>query len=118
LLAAVAVITLLGAIAQGGVHLRGVPTRFEQFNVFAGLKRLFGVQSLWEGVKALLKTAAVGGALYLIIAGLVPVLTASGAHSVASLLDIAASGTATLLLTAVAVGIALAALDVLVVMRR
>ncbi len=118
LLAAVAVVTLIGAIAQGGVHLRGVPARFEQFNVFAGVKRLFGVQSLWEGVKALLKTAAVGGALYLIIAGLVPVLTASGAHSIAGLLEIAASGTATLLMTAVAVGIVLAALDVLVVMRR
>jgi len=118
MLAVVAIVTLIGAVAQGGVHLRGVPTRFEQFNVIAGVKRLFGMQALWEGVKALLKTAAIGLALYVIIAGLVPVLTASGAHSVVYLLDVAATGTASLLMTAVAVGIVLAAVDVLVVIKR
>ncbi|MCR2813995.1 MULTISPECIES: EscU/YscU/HrcU family type III secretion system export apparatus switch protein [Microbacterium] len=118
LLAVVAIVTLIAAIAQGGVHLRGIPSRFEQFNVVSGVKRLFGMQALWEGVKALLKTVAIGLGLYLIISGLVPVLTATGTHSVSRLLEIAASGTASLLITAVAVGIALAAVDVLVVIRR
>ncbi|MCR2824539.1 EscU/YscU/HrcU family type III secretion system export apparatus switch protein [Microbacterium sp. zg.Y909] len=118
LLGAVAVVTLIGAVAQGGVHLRGIPARFEQFNVLNGVKRIFGVQALWEGVKSLLKTAAIGLSLYAIIAGLVPVLTASGAHSIAHLLEVASSGIASLLITAVAVGIALAMLDVLVVRRR
>ncbi|MCR2815612.1 EscU/YscU/HrcU family type III secretion system export apparatus switch protein [Microbacterium jiangjiandongii] len=118
LLGAVAVVTLIGAVAQGGVHLRGIPARFEQFNVLNGVKRIFGVQALWEGVKSLLKTAAIGLSLYAIIAGLVPVLTASGSHSIAHLLEVASSGVASLLITAVAVGIALAVLDVLVVRRR
>jgi flagellar biosynthetic protein FlhB len=117
-LVTVSVIVLLISVVQGGVHLRGVPARFEQFNIVTGIKRVFGMQALWEGAKALLKTAAIGLALYVVIAGLMPVLTASGAYSVQRLFDVAASGVASLLVVAVAVGVVLAAVDVLVVMRR
>ena len=106
------------SVVQGGVHLRGVPAKFEQFNLVTGLTRIFGMQALWEGAKALLKTAAIGLALYVVIAGLMPVLTASGSFSVQRLMEVAASGIGALLVTAVAVGVALAAVDVLVVMRR
>jgi len=115
---AICVTTLLVAIAQGGVHPRGIPAKFEQFNVWNGIKRIFSVQSLWEGAKSLLKTAAIGGALYLVISGLVPVLTASGAHAIARLLDIAAGGISSLLVTAIVVGVLLAIADVFVVMKR
>ncbi len=118
LLAAVAVATLVGAVVQGGVHLRGVPARYEQFNLGSGLRRLFSVQSLWEGAKALLKTLAIGLALWFVISGLVPALATSGSRSITSLLETATSGTALLLWTAIAVGIVLAGIDVLVVMRR
>ncbi|MGG1909142.1 EscU/YscU/HrcU family type III secretion system export apparatus switch protein [Microbacterium sp. NRRL B-14842] len=47
-----------------------------------------------------------------------PVLTASGAHSISRLLGTAADGTAALLQTAIAVGLVLAAIDLFVVMRR
>jgi flagellar biosynthetic protein FlhB len=117
-LATVSIVVLIISVVQGGVHLRGVPARFEQFNIVTGLRRVFGVQALWEGTKALLKTAAIGLALYVVIAGLMPVLTASGAYSVQRLLDVAASGIASLLVVAVAVGVILALVDVLVVMRR
>ena len=110
--------TAATAIAQGGVHLRGVTMRGEQFNVVAGLKRVFGRQALWEGLKALLKTAAIGAALWIVVSGLVPLLMASGSHSVTWLLDRAAAGTVALLQVAVAVGILLAAIDVVVVIRR
>jgi flagellar biosynthetic protein FlhB len=117
-LATVSIVVLIISVVQGGVHLRGVPARFEQFNIVTGLRRVFGVQALWEGAKALLKTAAIGLALYVVIAGLMPVLTASGAYSVQRLLDVASSGIASLLVVAVAVGVILALVDVLVVMRR
>lgn len=81
LLAVVAIATLLGAAAQGGIHPRRLAGRYEQFDLVAGLRRLFGLQSLWEGAKALLKTLAIGGALWLVVAGLVPVLAAGGGHS-------------------------------------
>lgn len=117
-LVAVALVAIVGSVAQGGVHLRGVPARFEQFNVLNGVKRLFGVQALWEGAKALLKTAAIGLALWFVISGLMPVITMSGAHPITRLLEIASTVVTSLLITAVAVGVLLAAIDVLVVMRR
>ncbi|MBT2494989.1 EscU/YscU/HrcU family type III secretion system export apparatus switch protein [Microbacterium sp. ISL-59] len=118
MLAAVAIVTLIGAVIQGGVHLKPLTGRFEQFNVVSGIRRVFGLQALWEGAKALLKTAAIGIALWVVIAGLMPVLTASGAHSISRLLGTASEGTAALLQTAIAVGLVLAAIDMFVVMRR
>lgn len=106
------------AVAQGGIHLRGVTMRGEQFNIVAGLKRVFGQQALWEGVKALLKTVAIGLALWIVVSGLVPVLMSSGSHNITWLLEQAAGGAVALLQVAVAVGILLAAIDVAVVMRR
>ncbi|MEV7618597.1 EscU/YscU/HrcU family type III secretion system export apparatus switch protein [Microbacterium sp. NPDC089321] len=118
LLASVAVVTLIGAVVQGGVRMRKLSGRYEQFNIVAGVQRLFGMQALWEGAKALLKTAAIAVALWAVIASLIPVLSVSGAHSITRLLSTAAGGVAALLQVAVAVGLALAAIDVFVVMRR
>lgn len=118
MLVVVLLATTATAVAQGGVHLRGVPMRFEQFDIVKGLARVFGTHALWEGVKALLKTVAIGGALWIVVSGLVPVLMGSGSHNIAWLLEQAAGGVATLLQVAIVVGIVLAALDVMVVMRR
>ncbi|BDZ39202.1 EscU/YscU/HrcU family type III secretion system export apparatus switch protein [Microbacterium suwonense] len=118
LLGAVVVVTLLGAVVQGGVRMRKFSGRYEQFNILNGVKRIFGMQSLWEGAKALLKTGAIAIALWAVIATLIPVLSASGAHSVTLLLGTAADGTAALLQVAIMVGLGLAAIDVFVVMRR
>jgi flagellar biosynthetic protein FlhB len=118
LLAAVAAVTLIGSVVQGGIRVRRMEGRFEQFNIVTGLRRVLGMQSLWEGAKALLKTAAIALALWTVVAGLVPVLTTSGAQSITQLLGTASEGTAGLLQAAIAVGLALAAIDVFVVMRR
>lgn len=118
LLLAVLLATVITAVAQGGVHLRGVVLRGQQFDIVAGLKRVVGAQALWEGAKALLKTAAIGAALWIVVSGLVPVLMASGSHGVTWLLAQAAGGVVALLQVAVVVGLLLAAVDVWVVMRR
>lgn len=118
LFGAVVLVTLLGAALQGGVHPRKLAGRFEQFNVVTGLRRVLGLQSLWEGAKALLKTGAIALALWMVVVGIAPVLSASGAHSISRLLGTASEGAAALLQTAIAVGLALAAVDVFVVMRR
>jgi flagellar biosynthetic protein FlhB len=118
LLAVVLLATTATAVAQGGIHLRGVTMRTEQFNVVSGLQRVFGRQALWEGAKALLKTVAIGLALWIVISGLVPILMASGSHNITWLLEQAAGGAVALLQVAVVVGILLAAIDVAVVLRR
>lgn len=110
--------TTATAVAQGGIHLRGVPMRAEQFDLVAGLMRVFGRQALWEGVKALLKTVAIGAALWIVVSHLVPVLMDSGRHNITWLLQQATGGVVALLQVAVVVGILLAAVDVAVVLRR
>lgn len=118
MLVVVLLATTATAVAQGGIHLRGVTMRTEQLNIAKGLMRVFGRQALWEGAKALLKTAAIGLSLWIVIAGLVPVLMASGSHNITWLLEQAAGGAVALLQVAVVVGILLAAIDVAVVLRR
>ena len=118
MLVVVLLATTATAVAQGGIHLRGVTLRVEQFDIVAGLKRVFGGRALWEGVKALLKTLAIGAALWIVVSGLVPVLMDSGRHTIAWLLERAGEGVVALLQVAVVVGVLLAAIDVAVVMRR
>lgn len=116
--AAVVIITLIGAAAQGGIHLKKFTPKFEQFNPVSGLKRTFGTQALWQGAKALLKTAVVSVVLYTVIQGLLPVLMASGGLSISALLEAAGDGAGSLLQFAVIAGLVLAAADVFVVMKR
>lgn len=118
MLIAVLVIVVIGAVAQGGVHLKKFKPKVEQFNLVKGVQRTFGTQALWQGAKALMKTAVVGTVLYFVIQGLMPVLMASGGNSVHAVLDAAAGGVAALLQFAIVAGLALAFADVFVVMKR
>lgn len=118
MLGVVVLAVFLGAVGQGGINFRKFRGKFEQFNLVAGVKQTFGTQALWQGAKALLKTAVVGVVLYLVIQGLVPVLMTAGGLSVASLLAAASGGIGALVQYAVVAGIVLAVADVWVVMRR
>ncbi|WAP51657.1 EscU/YscU/HrcU family type III secretion system export apparatus switch protein [Arthrobacter sp. ATA002] len=118
LLGVVSAAVLLTAALQGGIHFKKFKGKFEQFNLVTGMKRVFGTQALWQGVKALLKTAVVGVVLYVVIQGLMPVLSTAGGLPVASVLEAAAGGTASLLQAAVAAGLVLAVADIFVVQKR
>ncbi|TFD60244.1 EscU/YscU/HrcU family type III secretion system export apparatus switch protein [Cryobacterium suzukii] len=114
----VLVVVLGGAALQGGIHFKKFTGKYEQFNLVTGMKRVFGTQALWEGVKVLAKTAAVGIVLYWVIQGLMPVLLTAGGLPVSELLSAAGSGTAGLLQAAVAAGLLLAVADIFVIMKR
>lgn len=118
MLITVFVAVLAASVAQGGVHFKKFRAEFEHFNLVNGLKRVFGGQAVWGGVKALLKTAVVALVLYTVIRALVPVLLAAGGLPVAGVIAAASGGVASLVQFAVAAGIVLAAADVFVVMRR
>ena len=109
---------LLGSAVQGGVHFKRFAPSFEHFNPVAGLKRAFGVEALWGGVKALAKTAVVGLVLWSVVQGLVPVLLSAGGLPLSGVLAAAGDGAASLIRFAVAAGLLLALADVLVVVRR
>ena len=114
----VLVVVLGGAALQGGIHFKKFTGKYEQFNLVSGLKRVFGTQALWEGVKVLAKTAAVGLVLYWVIQGLMPVLLTAGGLPVSELLSAAGGGAVALLQAAVAAGLVLAVADIFVIMKR
>lgn len=118
MLLAVLAAVLAGAAMQGGIRFKKFKGKFEQFNLVKGVQNTFGTQALWNGVKALLKTAVVGGVLYFVVQGLVPVLMSAGGMSVHALLEAAGGGAASLLNFAIAAGVLLAIADVFVVMKR
>jgi len=108
---------IVGSVIQGGVHLKQLKFSGEHFQL-SGVKRIFGTQALWEGVKALLKTAVLGIVLITAIQGLVPVLMNAGGLPVSSLIDTASGAIVSLAQAAIFAGVGLAVLDFFVVMRR
>lgn len=107
-------------VAQGGVHIatKRLKPKFDHLNIVKGVKRIFGAQAWWQGAKALLKTVVVGVVLYLIISSMVPLVLASGQIPLRVLVDEISGRAATLVIWAVAAGLALGIVDVLVVIRR
>ncbi len=118
MLVVVVVVVLIGAVAQGGIHFKKMAGEFKQFNLLTGVKRTFGTQALWQGAKALLKTAVVGLVLTLVVQGLTPVLMTAGGLPISAIIDAAAAGSSSLLQSAVVAGLGLAVADLFVVMRR
>jgi flagellar biosynthetic protein FlhB len=116
--ALVVIVTVGVAAGQGGVHPRKLKVHMKQLNVFTGVKNMVGAQSLWQGVKTLLKTLVVAAVLYSGVQALVPTLMGAGSLSIAQLLDTAQGGVVDLMRGGIAAGIALAVLDVVVVMKR
>jgi len=115
----VVVMTVIFAtVVQGGIHLKAPAAKFEQFNLLSGVKRIFGTQALWEGAKALAKTAVVGFVLVSVIQGMMPVLMVAGGLPVSNLVDATNVGIGSLVQSAIGAGLALAVADVIVVMRR
>ena len=109
---------LVGSIMQGGLHFKQFKPSFEHFNLVQGAGRMFGKQALWEGAKSLLKTGVVGSALWFAIQGVLPLLSDSGVLPVSSVVAAASGVLSALLQAAIAAGIGLAFVDLVVVMRR
>lgn len=111
---------IVAAAAQGGIRVapKRLKPNFKQFKPKEGLKKVFGPQAWWNGLKAALKAAVIGTVLFFVIQGLVPVMLGSGSHGFDSLMDMASGGVTQLVITAIVAGLILAALDALVVQRR
>ena len=120
-LGAVAVVVAIAAAAgQGGLHLatKAARPQAKRLNPVQGVKRLFGVRTLWEGVKVFLKTAVLGIVLWMSVSALAPQLLAAGSLPLAATVEAAWDGAATLVRTAVIAGLALAAADYFVVRKE
>ncbi len=109
---------VVGAFAQGGVHFKRLKFSFDHFNLVSGVQRMFGMQALWEGAKALLKTGVVGLALMFAIQGITPLFVDSGLLPLNGLAETAAGVVQALLIASIVAGLILAGFDVMVVIRR
>jgi flagellar biosynthetic protein FlhB len=118
MLLSVVVAIIAGSALQGGIHFKAFSFSFKHFDLLAGVKRIFGTAAMWEGAKAILKTAVVGLVLFTVIQNFVPQLMSAGGLPIVQLIDAAQSGVLSLVETAIAAGLVLAAADVFVIMRR
>lgn len=114
----VVITVVLATFVQGGIHLKRPTAKFDQFNPISGLRRVFGMQALWEGAKAVTKTAVVGLVLLSVVQGLMPVLMVAGGLPVSQLVSATSGGISSLSQSAIGAGLALALADVFVVIRR
>lgn len=114
----VLVVVLVIAALQGGINFKKFKLDPANLNLVTGVQRVFGLQALWQGLKALLKVAVIGLVLWFVVASLMPLLLQSGSLPLASLLAAGSDGAASLIRASVIAGLVLAAIDVLVVMRR
>jgi flagellar biosynthetic protein FlhB len=114
------VIGIAAAAGQGGIHVatKLFMPKFSRLNPLKGIKQKFGPQALWEGVKALVKTAVLGAVLYVTVKDLVPLLLFSGSLSLASLLGTVKGAVVGLIRAAAVAGLVMAAADFVVVRRR
>lgn len=111
---------IIANVAQGGLHIstKKLKPSFKQLNIAKGIKRVFSMQSLWQGGKALLKTVVVGLVLWQAVGSIVPQLTTAGGHSLISLLGIGGGAVRALVVGAVAAGLGLAIVDLAVIVRK
>lgn len=117
-LVATVVATLAAATLQGGIHRKKLKVSAKNLDLVAGMRRTFGGQAWWNGAKAALKTGVVALVLITTTQALAPVLLSAGGLPLSTLLGTASSGVSSLLRWAVVAGLALAAVDVLVIVRR
>ncbi|MBB2945857.1 flagellar biosynthetic protein FlhB [Actinoplanes lutulentus] len=109
-----------GAGAQGGIRVatKLFMPKFNRLNPLPGIKRMFGMQSLWELTKALVKTGVLVGVLYMTMKDIVPKLMQAGQLPLASTLKLVSDAAISLIRAAAAAGIVMAAADYFVVKKR
>jgi flagellar biosynthesis protein FlhB len=117
-------LTVLVAVAatgmQGGVHMatKKLKPKFSHLSLLKGVKRLFGLMALWEALKILIKTAALGIVLYAVISRTAPELITLGAAPLQATLATTGSAVLTLVRASIVAGLIMAVADYVVQKRR
>lgn len=111
---------IAAAGAQGGIRVatKLFMPKFNRLNPLPGIKKMLGPQALWEGTKALIKTAVLGAVLYMTMKDIVPLLMTAGRLQIGSLLGVVTDAALALIRAASLAGIIMAAADYFVVRRR
>lgn len=120
MLAIMFVAVLVNIIQGKGVfpsskHLK---PKLQNLNLVKGVKKVVGVQAWWNGLKALLKTVAVGIVLYLIISGVMSLMSAAGRLSARDLVNYGTDKMWVLIWASVVAGIVVSVLDAMFIFKK
>jgi flagellar biosynthetic protein FlhB len=120
LLVGTVLVAVAAAAAQGGLHpaTKKLKPQMSHLNVLKGLKRLFGVMTLWEAAKVLVKTSALGLVLFVVVRKVAPTLVSQGDTPLGATLASTGSSVLTLVRLSVTVGLVMAVADYLVQRRK
>lgn len=118
-LVAVAMLAAVASpFAQGPVHFRSMAPKFDHFNPVSAAKKIFGPQAVWNAIKALIKSSAVGALMYIVIQAVAQQLMGAGLLPAEAVVETASAATFQLIWYSVLAGLVMAAVDMAVVARR
>ncbi len=114
----VMLVGVAGALAQGGFYLatKAVKPKLSKLDPIKGARRLFGLQSLWEGAKMLVKSSIVGGLVWASLRGITPLL--GGLIPIQVVIEAVSARAVGLIRDVALAGIVMAAADYAVQRRR
>lgn len=118
---AIMIVAVIVNIIQGkGVFpsAKHLKPKLQNLNVVKGVKKVVGVQAWWNGLKALLKTVAVGVVLYVIISGVMEIMGAAGHMSGRDIVNYGTDKMWLLIWASVISGIVVSVLDALFIFKK
>jgi flagellar biosynthetic protein FlhB len=117
---ALMVVGVLSSAAQGGVTFatKGMRPTLKKFNPATGLKRMFGTQGLWEVVKALIKTVALGAVVVITSDRAQTLVSAAGAMPLSGVIDVFVDSAILMFRVVALTGLVIAVADYVVVRQK
>jgi flagellar biosynthetic protein FlhB len=106
--------------AQGGVTVSGkaIKPSFKKLNPLSGLKKMFGVQGMWEAIKALIKTVALAAVVLTTVGRAKALVSSAGALPLSSVAATFGDCAVLLMRTVAITGLVLAIADYVIVRMR
>lgn len=118
ILAVTFLVAVIAPFSQGKVHFRSMAPKFDHFNPVSAAKKIFGPQAVWNAVKALIKSSAVGVLMYMVIQSVSQTLMGAGLLPAEAVVATASAAVFQLIWYSIIAGLAMAAVDMFVVARR
>lgn len=111
---------ILASASQGGLRFaaKSIKPSFKKLNPLSGVKRMFGGQGLWEALKALLKTTALGAVIFVSSSRAKELVSAAGALPLSAVTSTFANCAVLLMRVAAITGLVIAIGDYIIVRRR
>jgi flagellar biosynthesis protein FlhB len=107
-------------VAQGGVSVSGksIKPSLKKLNPVNGLKKMFGVQGMWEAIKALIKTTALASVVLTTVGRAKGLVSSAGALPLSSVAGTFADCAVLLMRTVAITGLVIAIADYVIVRMR